>query len=134
MTPNGKVDRKALPAPERARLEGAEAYVAPTNDLEAQIAGVWQEVLYLEQVGIHDNFFDLGGHSLLVVQAHRKLAEICPVPITLTDLYRFPTVGGLAEHLSKGDDGGEAAQASQARGEKRRQALGRRRRRGGSRA
>lgn len=131
MTPNGKVDRKAMPAPNEVQKPSQADYVAPTNDLEAQIAGVWREVLYLEQVGVHDNFFDLGGHSLLVVQAHRKLIGICTMPITLTDLYRFPTIAGLAEHLSKDDDGGEAAAASQARGEKRRQALGRRRRRGG---
>ena len=131
MTPNGKVDRKAMPAPNEVQKTSTAVYVAPANDLEAQIAGVWREVLYLEQVGVHDNFFDLGGHSLLVVQAHRKLIEICTMPITLTDLYRFPTIAGLATHLSKDDDGGEAAAASQARGEKRRQALGRRRRRGG---
>ena len=96
-----------------------------------QISGVWREILHLEQVGVNDNFFDLGGHSLLVVQAHRKLREVVPMSITLTDLYRFPTVTGLAEHL--GCEGGatEMAQASQARGEKRKQALGRRRRRGG---
>ena len=132
-TPNGKVDRKALPAPHELQQKSQIEFKAPANDLEAQIAGVWREVLYLEEVGVNDNFFDLGGHSLLVVQAHRKLAEICPMPITLTDLYRFPTIAGLAENLSEGDDGGEVAQASQARAEKRKQALGRRRRRGGSR-
>ena len=130
-TPNGKVDRKALPAPNELRPVSQAAYVAPESDLEAQIATVWREVLYLEQVGVNDNFFDLGGHSLLVVQAHRKLAEVLDVPITLTDLYRFPTIAGLAERLSKGDGSAEVAAASQERGEKRRQALGRRRRRGG---
>jgi hypothetical protein len=73
----------------------------------------------------------LGGHSLLVVQAHRKLAGVLEVPITLTDLYRFPTIAGLAERLSKGDRSAEVAAASRGRGDKRRQALERRRRRGG---
>jgi natural product biosynthesis luciferase-like monooxygenase protein len=131
LTPNGKVDRKAMPAPSEMEKTSEAEYVAPTNDLESQIAEVWREVLYLEQVGVHDNFFDLGGHSLLVVQAHRKLADRCPMPISLTDLYRFPTICGLAGNLSKGGDSGEAVAASQARGEKRREALGRRRRRGG---
>ena len=129
-TPNGKVDRKRLPAPHEVAKKSQAEYVAPANDLEGQIAEVWREVLYLEQVGTHDNFFDLGGHSLLVVQAHRKLREVCPMEVTLTDLYRFPTIAGLAEHVSKGGDGGEAVAASQARAEKRKQALGRRRRRG----
>ena len=130
-TPNGKVDRKALPAPNEVGQVSQAVFVAPESDLEAQIAMVWREVLYLEQVGVNDNFFDLGGHSLLVVQAHRKLAGVLEVPITLTDLYRFPTIAGLAERLSKGDGSAEIAAASQERGDKRRQALGRRRRRGG---
>jgi non-ribosomal peptide synthetase component F len=130
-TPNGKVDRKALPAPNEVGQVSQAVFVAPESDLEAQIAMVWREVLYLEQVGVNDNFFDLGGHSLLVVQAHRKLAGVLEVPITLTDLYRFPTIAGLAERLSKGDRSAEVAAASRGRGDKRRQALERRRRRGG---
>jgi hypothetical protein len=85
-------------------------------------------VLYLEQVGIDDNFFDLGGHSLLVVQAHRKLRDLCPKPLSLTDLYRFPTIRGLSGHLLSDDDGGEQVERSQARGERRREAMNRRRR------
>ncbi|MEM9176891.1 MAG: MupA/Atu3671 family FMN-dependent luciferase-like monooxygenase, partial [Myxococcota bacterium] len=129
-TPNGKVDRKALPAPRDVQQRSQAEYKAPENELEAQIADVWKDVLYLEKVGVDDNFFDLGGHSLLVVQAHRKLRDVVPMPITLTDLYRFPTISGLAKHLSSGDGAKETAQASQARADKRRQALGRRRRRG----
>ena len=130
-TPNGKVDRKALPAPHELQQTSAAEYKAPENDLEVKIADVWREVLYLEQVGVHDNFFDLGGHSLLVVQAHRKLAASLENSISLTDLYRFPTVAGLAEHLASDDGGAEVAQASQARAEKRKAAMGRRRKRGG---
>jgi len=131
-TPNGKVDRKALPAPRDVQTRSQAEYKAPENELEAQIADIWKEVLYLEKVGVDDNFFDLGGHSLLVVQAHRKLRDVVSMPITLTDLYRFPTVSGLATHLASGDGAKETAQASQARADKRRQALGRRRRRGKS--
>jgi len=129
-TPNGKVDRKALPAPRDVQQRSQAEYKAPENELEAQIADVWKEVLYLEKVGVDDNFFDLGGHSLLVVQAHRKLRDVVPMALTLTDLYRFPTIAGLASHLSSGDGAKETAQASRARADKRRQALGRRRRRG----
>ncbi len=128
-TPNGKIDRKALPAPNQVKTASAVEYQPPSNELEGLIAEVWKEVLYLEQAGVDDNFFDLGGHSLLVVQAHRKLREVSPRPVSLTDLYRFPTIRGLAGHLSSEGDDGEQVKKSQARGEKRRQALGRRRRR-----
>jgi hypothetical protein len=127
-TPNGKIDRKALPAPSELRPATSESFEAPDGELEHTIAGVWKEVLYLEQVGVDDNFFDLGGHSLLVVQAHRKLRDLCPKPLSLTDLYRFPTIRGLAGHLHSDDDGDEQVERSQARGERRREAMNRRRR------
>src|SRR5207253_3491888 len=65
LTPNGKVDRGALPAPDQSRPELTESFVAPRTADEKLIAGIWGEVLKLKQVGIYDNFFDLGGHSLL---------------------------------------------------------------------
>jgi len=68
MTPNGKIDRKALPAPFGGVLLEEEAYVAPRTKLEQELAEIWQEALGVERVGIHDNFFDLGGHSLLSMQ------------------------------------------------------------------
>lgn len=129
-TPNGKIDRKALPEPNKTRARSAADYKPPGSDLELTIAETWKDVLYLDQVGLDDNFFDLGGHSLLVVQAHRKLREVISSPLGLTDLYRFPTIRGLVEHLSSDGGAGEQAEKSLARGEKRRQALGRRRRRG----
>ena len=91
---------------------------------------MWRAVLYQEKVGAHDNFFDLGGHSLLVVQAHRKLRGLISSPITLTDLYQFPTIAGLADHLESDDAFGADTRKGQERAEKRRLALGRRRRRG----
>ncbi len=78
-------------------------FVAPQNALEGTIAEVWREVLKVENVGAEDNFFDLGGHSLLVVQVHRKLRDQISQPLSLTDLYRFPTIRSLAEFL--GSDG-----------------------------
>ncbi len=100
LTSSGKVDRRGLPAPkEQPRSEGA--YLAPRNGLEKAIAEIWRELLHVEQVGIHDNFFDLGGHSLLIVQAHRRLRGITDKDLSVADLFRFSTISALAEHLSR---------------------------------
>jgi amino acid adenylation domain-containing protein len=107
LTPNGKVDRRSLPEPNQTRPE-VEAYVAPQNEVERQISAVWQEVLHVEKVGIHDNFFDLGGHSLLILQVHRKLCSKLPeqinTHISVVDLFRHPTVSTLAKYLSQQQD------------------------------
>lgn len=100
LTPNGKIDRKALPSPEAVAPRAEAPYVAPASELENQIADAWRETLGLQQVGVRDNFFDLGGHSLLVVRLHRRLAPAMPRPLSITDLYRFPTIASLAEHLA----------------------------------
>jgi acyl-coenzyme A synthetase/AMP-(fatty) acid ligase len=97
---NGKVDRNALPDPlENATEESV--YIAPTTDLEQVIAQVWQEVLEVRRVGIHDNFFDLGGHSILLVQAHSKLQAACRRELTVIDMFKYPTVSALARYLSE---------------------------------
>jgi natural product biosynthesis luciferase-like monooxygenase protein len=101
-TPNGKLDRKALPPPEAAAAQAARPYVAPQNDLEAVVARLWCEVLGRERVGTDDNFFDIGGHSLLVVKLHRRFKGELPVDVALTDLYRFPTVRSLVSQLTGG--------------------------------
>jgi acyl carrier protein len=101
-TPNGKIDRKALPPPGAAAGKTARAYVAPQNDLEAIVVQLWCEVLGTERVGTDDNFFDIGGHSLLVVKLHRRLRAELPVEVALTDLYRFPTVRALVAQLTGG--------------------------------
>jgi natural product biosynthesis luciferase-like monooxygenase protein len=133
-TPNGKVDRKALPAPESAQGGGGggarAAFVAPEGEVEQVVARVWREVLHLERVGTRDNFFELGGHSLLMVQAQRLLKEALARDVALTDLFRFPTIEALAGHLNGGGAEG-AAQALQqeasARADARTAALARRR-------
>ena len=101
LTPNKKTDRKALPAPDQVLVEPQTAYVAPTNDLEQQIAEIWQQLLNVPQVGLNDNFFDLGGHSLLTVQAHRQLKEVVEKDISITDMFRFPTIRTLADYLNE---------------------------------
>ncbi|HEY0603268.1 MAG TPA: MupA/Atu3671 family FMN-dependent luciferase-like monooxygenase, partial [Herpetosiphonaceae bacterium] len=100
LTPNGKLDRKALPEPSISRPELAVSYVAPRNDLEQRIAAVWQELLQLEKLGIHDNFFELGGTSLLLVQARTKLRAALDRDLSLVELFQYPTISALAQHLS----------------------------------
>ena len=126
-TPNGKVDRKALPAPDVATAAPvAEVFVAPAGDTEQTIATVWKEVLNLPQVGTRDNFFDLGGHSLLAVQVHRKLRDVLQRDLSITDIFRFPTIQSLSAYLSQDGADGAAAQQGRDRAEGRRAALQRR--------
>ncbi|HEY9404145.1 MAG TPA: amino acid adenylation domain-containing protein [Pyrinomonadaceae bacterium] len=100
LNPSGKVDRKRLPQPEESRPELESIYVAPGTKTEQAIAAVWQEVLQLDMVGIHDNFFDLGGHSLLLVKAHSRLQEIFEQDISILDLFQYPTIDALATYLT----------------------------------
>src|SRR5258707_7393144 len=101
LSPNGKVDVRALPAPERVRPELEAAYAAPKSELERIIAAVWLEALAVEKVGIHDNFFDLGGHSLLLAKVHARLREVLERDLSLVDLFKNPTVSSLAAALSR---------------------------------
>ncbi|MGD9865229.1 MAG: MupA/Atu3671 family FMN-dependent luciferase-like monooxygenase, partial [Pseudodonghicola sp.] len=113
LTPNKKIDRKALPAPKPARtarpaVAASIAAAAPaTGDgPQAQIAAIWARILGLTaaEIGPEDNFFVLGGHSLLAVQAHREIREALKRPdLSITDIFRFPTLGGLAGHLGAGE-------------------------------
>jgi amino acid adenylation domain-containing protein len=100
LTPNGKLDRAALPAPQGERPDLRAEYVPPGDETELAVAEVWQEVLGLERVGLHDNFFDLGGHSLLLIQIHDRLRERFGRNLPIVDLFKHPTVGSLARHLS----------------------------------
>jgi pristinamycin I synthase-3/4 len=104
MTPSGKVDRRALPAPEEDRPDLATAYVPPRNDLERKLVEIWRQVLPVARVGVHDSFFELGGDSLLLLQVHRRLAEAVGRPaaeLSVIDLFQFPTVAALAKHLGE---------------------------------
>ena len=100
LTPNGKIDRAALPAPERPASTLAK--VAPRTDLEERIAAIWKDVLRLEAIGVEDNFFDLGGHSLLLVQVQTKLSAGLDRNIEILELFQYPTVAALAHHLGGG--------------------------------
>jgi natural product biosynthesis luciferase-like monooxygenase protein len=102
LTPNGKVDRKALPAPSAAPTAAPKAFVPLEGGVEQTIAAVWARVLGVPQVGRSDNFFTLGGHSLLAVQAHREMkVALNSDRIAITDIFRFPVVSALADHIAK---------------------------------
>ncbi|HVR97271.1 MAG TPA: amino acid adenylation domain-containing protein [Thermoanaerobaculia bacterium] len=100
MNPSGKVDRRAL-ATRPIERQTAATYRPPADEMEALIAELWQEVLGLEQVGVDDNFFDLGGHSLALVQLQKKLRERLSREISIVELFRAPTVSSLARSLAE---------------------------------
>jgi amino acid adenylation domain-containing protein len=99
LMPNGKIDRRALPSPDRSRPELDKAFMAPRTPTEELLAEIWAQLLDLERVGVHDNFFDLGGHSLLATQVVSRLREAFQVEIPLRRLFEVPTVAGLAESI-----------------------------------
>jgi amino acid adenylation domain-containing protein len=98
LTPNGKIDRKALPRPEAAAAEAA-APLPPNTRLEQTIASIWREVLRAKQLGIYDNFFDLGGHSLLLANVHTKLERALRREVPFGELFHHPTINSLAKYL-----------------------------------
>jgi amino acid adenylation domain-containing protein len=100
LTRSGKLDRRALPSLEAART-GSE-YVAPATDLEKTIADILKEVLNRRQVGIHDNFFEIGGHSLNLVQVSSRLKEVLDRDVPIVTMFQYPTVSTLSGHLSGG--------------------------------
>ena len=102
-TANGKVDRKALQlSSAKAEVAHSAAYAAPGNEIEQKTAAIWQEVLGAARVGRDDNFFDLGGNSLLLLRVHSRLQQTLGRPIPLVDMFRWPTVRALAQHIGNG--------------------------------
>lgn len=96
LSPNGKLDRKALPKPE---AHGAAQYQAPVSEIEQQIAAVWSEVLEVERVGLNDNFFELGGHSLRVLMLKERIRKVSGVNLSVSQLMLNPTVAGQVKCL-----------------------------------
>jgi amino acid adenylation domain-containing protein len=99
-TPNGKVDRKALPAPDRSRPDLRAVYQAPRTETEKEIAALWKTALDIDRVGIDDNFFDLGGHSLLMPRVHAQLRAAVASNLSLVELFQYPTVRALAARIA----------------------------------
>jgi natural product biosynthesis luciferase-like monooxygenase protein len=122
MTPNVKVDRTKLPKPTSEAPAHTDDFVAPTSTVQRDISEIFGRALGIAKVGLNDNFFSLGGHSLLAVQVHREMkAKLAPA-LAITDLFRFPTVAALADHIAKGNAPSEALSAAADRAAARRNA------------
>jgi amino acid adenylation domain-containing protein len=101
LTPNGKLNRRALPATDGSRPQLEQPYVEPRTSVERKIENLWREVLQIDRVGMNDNFFDLGGHSLLLVVVHGRMVEIFKHQVSIISLFQYPTISSLARHLSE---------------------------------
>jgi acyl carrier protein len=99
LTPNGKVDRNALPEPASQRLDTGRMYVAPEDEIESVLAEIWQEVLGVERVGIQDYFFDLGGHSLNMLLVVDMIEQKLDLQIPVRMLFESPTIERLAQSI-----------------------------------
>ena len=124
LTPSGKVDRSALPAPQ-PRQEPSRIRVAPKSEVEKQLAGVWSEILGVEEIGIDDNFFELGGGSLTLVRVQNMIGQRTHRDIPITVLFRYPTIRALASYLVEGHRN-DVLVGSTKRGEARKRFLARR--------
>jgi acyl carrier protein len=119
LLPNGKINRRALPVPEKSRPTLTEIYKPPNSEIERAIASIWQEVLDLEKVGINDNFFDLGGHSLLMVQVNHKLNAALNRNLSVVEMFQNPTISALARYLTQDSDNQPRFQSVRDRAQKR---------------
>ncbi|NEQ65216.1 MAG: amino acid adenylation domain-containing protein, partial [Symploca sp. SIO2D2] len=119
LTANGKVDRKRLPKPQRKTIAETNQNLLPQTKTEQQIAEVWQEILELEEVGLHDNFFTIGGNSLLVIRLHNKLQELLGIELKVVDLFANPTVHFISKHIAQIDSKESSIKTSQTRGDER---------------
>ncbi|HSF40966.1 MAG TPA: amino acid adenylation domain-containing protein [Thermoanaerobaculia bacterium] len=99
LSPNGKVDRRALPDPDETPRASGGAFTEPRTEAERTLAALWRDVLRLDKVGLDDSFFDLGGHSLLLIQVQGRLQAWLGRPVEMIDLFRYPTVRALAAFL-----------------------------------
>jgi amino acid adenylation domain-containing protein/FkbM family methyltransferase len=111
LTPSGKVDRNALPEPD---IRPDKGYAAPTSDNERQIARVWQEVLGLEKVGINDDFFRLGGHSLKATTVISNINRLFGIRVPLVEMFKTPTIRGMAQYIEREGTSPETAAAARA--------------------
>ncbi len=102
LTPSGKIDRRALPAPEGGRPESGEGSVSPRTPVEELLVAIWADLLGRERVGVHDNFFDLGGHSLLATQLVSRIRKAFGAEVPLRRLFEVPTAAGLAREIELG--------------------------------
>jgi acyl carrier protein len=125
LTHNGKIDRAALPAPVETHESSSQS--AKGSELEEKIATLWKEVLGAARVGLDENFFDLGGDSLLIVAVHAQLQKMLQREIQVTDLFEYVTVRSLAGHLGESAPKTPAFAAAQEQARKQREALSKKR-------
>jgi amino acid adenylation domain-containing protein len=123
LTPNGKIDRSALPKPEINQSHLAKNFVPPHTSTEKVIANIWAKVLQLEKVGIHDNFFDLGGNSLLTIPICSKIQETLNVNISVIDLLTYPTVSAFAKYLAQNQEAEQAVFSDSSRASRKKEAI-----------
>ena len=124
LNPNGKLDRKALPAPDFTNVTGDD-YVAPRNEIEAILTDIWKEVIGVSEIGINDNFFEIGGHSLLLTQVNSKMAETFQRDFSLIEMFTYPTISALAAYVA-GDTAGQTFSHDEDRIQKQKEAKRRR--------
>jgi acyl carrier protein len=101
LTPNGKLDRGALPSAAIATPSDRKTIAMPQSPMERIVASIWQNVLSVEQIDIHENFFDLGGHSLLIIKVQAQLRKVLGLELRMVELFRYPTVSLLASYLDE---------------------------------
>jgi amino acid adenylation domain-containing protein len=123
LTVGGKVDRSALPDPDMSRPDLDQNFEMPRSDVERTVAGIWQQVLEVEKVGLHDNFFDLGGHSLHMIRVHDKLRDTYGGGLVMMDLFNHPTVSALARRIVEGQAAAQPSPERTGRASSRRESM-----------
>ncbi len=118
LSPNGKVDRKALPVPDSIHAAPTKSLVLPRTEMEKTLVGIWQKALGVEQVGTEDNFFELGGNSLLLVRIQGELRALLNQDLPVTVLFQYPTISSLAGYSSRQDSRKTAAPKIRQRAER----------------
>ncbi|BAY65333.1 amino acid adenylation domain-containing protein [Calothrix brevissima NIES-22] len=101
ITPNGKLDRRALPAPKITQLSSPSDFIAPSTAIEKQLVNLWTEILEIDNIGIHHNFFNLGGHSLLATRLVSQIRQTFQIELPLRRIFEKPTIAGLAKDIEK---------------------------------
>ena len=123
LTPNNKIDRKALPEPDKTRPKLSKALALPHNEMEADLARKWSGLLQLEQVGIDDTFFDLGGNSLLSIQLIAQLEQEMQIQIPVVKFYQYPTIRSFSQYLHQSQEQTPSLDSSAERAQRQRQAM-----------
>jgi acyl carrier protein len=101
LTPNGKVDRRSLEAMGLPESREEQEYIEPRSEVEKQLEGIWKELLNVERVSVHSNFFDLGGHSLLAARLMAQMRSSLGVELPLRTFFEKPTIAGLSEEVER---------------------------------